>query len=204
MRLRVWLIIGITGLNICFLQGQEQAWEQHLLNGRKLRARALYKEAEKEYAAAVEAAKAFGPEDLRLARARNNLAALYQDQGRYPEAETLYRQAAAAWERGPESESLDLSVCLNNLAAVEHLLGRNKEAESLYLRSMAIREKSQAPDDPDVAAGWNNLGELYLSMGRHREAEELLRRALAAREKALGPDDPGLARILGTLGLLCR
>ncbi len=180
MQLRVWLIIGITGLNICLLPGQEEAWEQHLMNGRKLRTQALYKEAEKEYLAAVGAAEAFGPEDTRLARARNNLAALYQDQGRYTEAETLYRQAAATWERGPEAEIADLSVCLNNLAAVEHSLGRNKEAEALYLRSIAMREKSPSADAADVAAGWNNLGELYLSTGRYREAEALLRRSLAA------------------------
>src|SRR6266481_2572203 len=70
MQLRVWLIIGITGLNICLLPGQEEAWEQHLMNGRKLRTQALYKEAEKEYLAAVGSAEAFGPEDTRLARAR--------------------------------------------------------------------------------------------------------------------------------------
>src|SRR6266568_8371275 len=115
MPARVSLIIGILGLNICFLGAQEASWEEYLTSGRKLRAQAKYMEAEKEYLAGVQAAEAFGPEDPRLARSWNNLATLYQDQGRYAEAEALYRRAAAIWERslGPGQE--DLGACLSNL-----------------------------------------------------------------------------------------
>src|SRR5205807_7958469 len=136
----VCLIIGILGLNISLLSALDLIWEQHLAKARSLRARAMYKEAEQEYLAAVKEAEAFGPEDPRLARSWNNLAANYQDQGRYLEAEALYRRAIAQWERtlGPEHE--DVGACLNNLAVVERALGREKEAESLYLRAIAIRE----------------------------------------------------------------
>jgi tetratricopeptide (TPR) repeat protein len=197
-----YLIIGIVGLNICLLQGQEQLWEQHLLAGRNLRAQALYKEAEQEYLAAVRAAEAFGAEDPRLAKSWNNVAAVYQDQGRYSEAESLYRKAAAVWER--TQEQADLAACLNNLAAIERLLGRNRESEALYLRSIAIRERALPPAHPDLAITWNNLGELYLTLGRYEEAEAFIRRALDAREKTLGPDHKDLAPMLGNLGLLFR
>ena len=153
MPARVWLIIGILGLNICLLSGQDSLWEQHLAKARKLRAEARYKEAETEYLAAVETAQAFGADNPRMARSLNNLAALYQDQGRYADAETLYRRATAIWERSPGSEE-DLAAGLNNLGVVERALGRHKDAESLYLRAMAIREKSLPPDDPSwLAAG---------------------------------------------------
>ena len=35
MPARVWLIIGILGLNICLLSGQDSLWEQHLAKARK-------------------------------------------------------------------------------------------------------------------------------------------------------------------------
>ena len=177
MPARVWLIIGIAGLNICLLNGQEPLLEQHLAKGRKLRAQALYKEAETEYLAAVQAALVLGPENPKLARCWNNLGALYQDQGRYTEAEALYRQAAAVWERAPGFEE-DLAACLNNLAVAERAQGRHKEAESVFLRAIGIMEKSLPPDHPSLPSSWNNLGELYLGTGRFQEAEPLLRRAL--------------------------
>src|SRR5437763_281214 len=108
MRGQLRLIIGIAGLNIfcCniyLLQGQtvqgqtvqgktvhgQTAWEQHLIEGRKLRAQGLYAQAEKEYLAALDEASVFGQQDPRLARTTNNLAGLYQDQGRFADAEKL-------------------------------------------------------------------------------------------------------------------
>ena len=65
---RVWLLIGIYGLNIFNLAGQE---------------------VEQGYLAAVRAAESFGPDDLRLAKAWNNLGTFYQGRGRYDEAEAL-------------------------------------------------------------------------------------------------------------------
>src|SRR5205814_2096659 len=88
----------------------QTAWEQHLIEGRKLRAQGLYAQAEKEYLAALDEASVFGQQDPRLARTTNNLAGLYQDQGRFADAEKLFRKSAAIWEANPD-QSLDLSVC---------------------------------------------------------------------------------------------
>jgi tetratricopeptide (TPR) repeat protein len=48
--------------------------------------------------------KALGPEHPNVATSLNNLAALYKAQGRYAEAEPLYRRALEIWEKalGPE------------------------------------------------------------------------------------------------------
>src|ERR1700730_48302 len=124
---RVLCLIGFVGLNICLLAGQEDSWERHISSARNLHAQALYKEAEKEYQAALRDAEAFGPEDTRWARTWNNLATIYKDQGRYVEAETLFRRAVAFLERlGPETQ--DLSFYWNNLAALYQEQGRYAEA----------------------------------------------------------------------------
>jgi tetratricopeptide (TPR) repeat protein len=133
MPARLWLIFGISGLNLFLLAGQD-SWELHLANARNLRNQAQYKEAEKEYLAAMEGAQVFGSADARLARVWNNLAALYQDMGRYGEAETLYREAIAIWELGPEYGQ-DLAACLNNLGVVERAMGRHAERSGCARKS---------------------------------------------------------------------
>src|SRR2546421_689338 len=168
---RVCLIIGILGLNICLLSAQDLIWEQHLAKARSLRARAMYKEAEQEYLAAVKEAEAFGAKDPRLARSWNNLAANYQDAGRYLEAEALLRRALAAREKALGPDHSELPPTLGNLGLLCRLQGRFEEAERLYRRSLAIRQKSLGPRHPHVAISLNNLAELQQLRGESKEAE---------------------------------
>ncbi len=61
---------------------------------------------EKLFLAAVGEAESFGPQDVRVATSLNNLAGLYQAQGKYAEAEPLYKRSLSIKEKalGPESE----------------------------------------------------------------------------------------------------
>ncbi len=61
-----------------------------------------YGQAVRLFEAAVREAEAFGPRDNRLATSLNNLALLYDDQGRYKEAEPLYQRSLAIWEKAGE------------------------------------------------------------------------------------------------------
>src|SRR5262249_30712138 len=68
----------------------------------------------------------------------NNLASLYNAQGRYAEAEPLYKRALAIGEKalGPEHPTVALS--LNNLAALYNVQGRYAEALDPIRRAAAI------------------------------------------------------------------
>ena len=200
---KVCLLIGIYGLNLCYLPGQELSWEDHAAAGGRLRAQAHYKEAEQEYLASMRAAEAFGPTDVRLAKTWTSLAGLYQERGRYDEAASLYRRAAPVYERELGPEDPNFAACLSNLAMAERWLGRHKEAEELYLRAIAILEK-QPVVNPILHVVRSNLGEFYQSRGRYKEAEPLLLRALAARREVLGSNHPDLALIMGNIGALRR
>jgi tetratricopeptide (TPR) repeat protein len=68
----------------------------------------------------------------------NNLAALYQAQGRYVEAEPLHLRALALWEQGLEPEHPYVAMSLNNLAELYRLQGRDAEAEPRYQRALVI------------------------------------------------------------------
>ena len=135
-----------------------------------------------------------------IAAALDNLALLYKVQGRFAEAEPLYKRALEIHKKRPFDP--DLPTALNNLALLYDAEGRYAEAEAFYTRAIDLWEKALGRDDLAVATGRNNLGLLYYHQGRYAEAEPLYKRALEIRKKALGPDDAAVALSLNNLALL--
>ena len=68
---------------------------------------------------------------------------MYREQGRFAEAEPLYRRALAAQERALGPDHPDVGTSLNELAGLYQALGRTAEAEQLMKRALAIREKAR-------------------------------------------------------------
>jgi CHAT domain-containing protein/Tfp pilus assembly protein PilF len=132
----------------------------------------------------------------------NEQAIQFYQQGRYTDAEPLFKQSLAIREKIFSPDDPAVANSLNNLAGLYSAQGRYADAEPLHIRSLAIREKAFGPDHPDVALSLNNLGELYRNEGRYDDAEPLFKRSLAIREKALGPDHPDVAKMLNNLAVL--
>ena len=131
-----------------------------------------------------------GPRPPRCRHRLNNLAVLYRDQGRYAEAEPLYKRALAIREKalGPDHPDVGTSAQQPGRAVSEP--GPLRRGRAAVQARPGDREKALGPDHPDVGHSLNNLAELYRDQGRYAEAEPLYKRALAIREKALGPDHP--------------
>jgi len=68
----------------------------------------------------------------------NNLAKLYQSQGRYAKAEPLHLQALELRKRLLGENHPDVATSLNNLAFLYQSQGKYQEAESLYLQSLEL------------------------------------------------------------------
>ncbi len=143
-----------------------------------------------------------GNEDAELALALNDLAVVYMDQGRYAEAEPLYKRSLEIYEQSLGKEHPHVAAALNNLAWLYYEQGRYDEAEPLYKRDLEICEKSLSKDHPSVATTLNNLALLYKSQGRYAEAEPLYKRDLEISEKSLGKDHPSVATSLNNLANL--
>src|SRR5262249_33615433 len=82
------------------------------------------------YEAAIKAR--FGIDHVNYAFALNNLATMYQAQGKYGEAEGLYRRALAIEEKALGPSHPDVASALNNLATVYRYQGKYGEAEGFY------------------------------------------------------------------------
>ena len=159
---------------------------------------------EQVYLAALSEAKAIGGDPLRLATIQNNLAALYHEQGRYREAETLLREALRLREELIGKESFEVAITLSNLAEMIHVSGRSAEAEELCLKSIGILEKQTGLPRLRLAVSLNNLAELYSSQGRYRDAERLLMQAVGIEEGAPNPDQLNLATRWNNLALFAE
>ena len=66
----------------------------------------------------------------------------YDNQGRYADAEPLYKRALAVREKTLGPDHPDVAQTLNNLALLYYNQGRYAEAEPLYKRALAIYEKA--------------------------------------------------------------
>ena len=97
---------------------QTDSWENRNAAGKVAYEQGDYAEAERHFAAALKIAEAFGANDPRLGTTLNNLAELYQDQGRYGEAEPLYKRALAIREKALGPEHPDVATSLDDLAPV--------------------------------------------------------------------------------------
>src|SRR5258708_7743902 len=142
-----------------------------------------------------------GPDHPEVAAGLNNLASLYQAQGRYAEAEPLFKRALAIGDKVLGPDHPDAAVRLSNLAMLYRDQMRYAEAEPLAKRALAISEKALGPEHPDVAVWLSNLAMLYRDLDRDAEAEPLAKRALAIDEKVLGPEHPQVAVRLNVLPL---
>ncbi len=121
---------------------QENLWETYMKAATEAYQQANYAEVEKQLSAALQEAEKFGPEDPRLATSLNNLAVLYNAQGKYVEAEPLHQRALAIVEKALGPEHPNVAESLENYAALLHKMGRNDEAARLEARAQAIREKN--------------------------------------------------------------
>ncbi len=78
-----------------------------------------------------------------MATSLNNLALLYQDQGKYTEAEPLYERSLAIREKALGPEHPDVAASLENYAALLRRTARADEAERMEAPAKAIRAKSE-------------------------------------------------------------
>ncbi|PPJ64013.1 tetratricopeptide repeat protein, partial [Cuspidothrix issatschenkoi] len=137
-----------------------------------------------------------------VATSLNNLAGLYDSQGRYNDAEPLYLQSLDIRKRQLGDDHPDVATSLNNLAGLYDSQGRYNDAEPLYLQSLDIRKRQLGNDHPDVATSLNDLALLYYSQGRYNDAEPLYLQSLDIYKRQLGNDHPDVATSLNNLAAL--
>ncbi len=204
MRLYLELVVSLilAGGIISGAQAQEADWKANLDAGIKAYNTQNYANAIENLRLAVSKCETSAPDSPEFATSLSWLGSAYQSQGRYTEAEPLFKRCLDIREKKLGPDHPDVAKSLINLAALFRTQGRYADAEPLFKRSLDIRERKLGPDHPDVAIALNNLAFLYQSQGRYADAEPLYKRSLDIREKKLGPDHPDVATAVNNLAVL--
>jgi tetratricopeptide (TPR) repeat protein len=188
---------AITQWNLSFPEAA------HLLRraAQYLQARAQYPAAARMFQQSVTIYEQVADQEA-LAKTLTDLANLLVVQGKYGEAEALYRRILATVEQARDHEASDIIYALNSLLDLYFTQGRYADALAVAQRALEHAEKSLEPDDPDIAISLTNLARAYQEMGEFYKAEPFAQRALAVAEQVLGPEHPGTATDLNNLGSL--
>ena len=116
-------------------------WERYNISAQQALSQGKATEAENFFRLALKEVEN-SPSDPKLGTTLNNLANCLRQQGRYQEAEPLYKQAISCTEKRAGHFSKELVVFLENYAKLLRLSGRTVEAETTDRRAQAIFGKS--------------------------------------------------------------
>jgi tetratricopeptide (TPR) repeat protein len=145
---------------------------------------------------------AFGKESKEAADAMDQLAFLYENQGRFAEAEPLRKSCAAILEKtGPE---IFFSTSLNKLGNLYLRQKKFAEAEPQYLRALQFDETHKDKTGFNISYDAEWLGRLYMDWGKYEESVPYFERALQLDAKQQGAADPSLLGKVQTLIGLMR
>lgn len=116
-------------------------WERYNISAQQCLSQGKVTEAENYFRLALKEVES-ATKDPKLPTTLNNLANCLRQQGRYQEAEPLYKQAIAIKEKSAGHLSKDLVILLENYAKLLRLSGRTAEADRVEQRAQAIFGKS--------------------------------------------------------------
>jgi tetratricopeptide (TPR) repeat protein len=102
---------------------------------------------------------------------------VYNNQGKYQEAEQLSLRSLAIREKALGRDHPDVAQSLNNLASLYSNQGKFKEAEPLYKRALAIVDKTLGAEHPEIVMILKNYSILLQKTDRKAEAIGLAARA---------------------------
>jgi tetratricopeptide (TPR) repeat protein len=108
-------------------------------------------------------------------------------QGRYTDAEAIYREILAIDTRISGPESADALRAMSNLAIALDLERRYNESESLFDRVIALRTRTLGPKHPKTLASMDAKAEMLEHASRFAEAEQAFNEVVALRGTVLGP-----------------
>ena len=131
-----------------------------------------------------------GADNTAILRVGKELAWILADQESWPEAEALYREVLAAFERTAGHDNPNTITTRHELAWVAGCQQRWPEAEAGYREVLAARTRVLGPDDRATLVTRHELAwAIENQEGREREAQGILEDVLAARRRVLAQRD---------------
>ncbi|XRB09944.1 kinesin light chain 3 [Pycnococcus provasolii] len=131
-----------------------------------------------------------------------DVAELLRQQGKYADAEPLYREALDGRRRELGDAHPDTLKSINNLAILLENQGKYADAEALYREALDGRRRELGDAHPDTLTSINGLATLLCDQCKYADAEPLLREALDGRRRELGDAHPDTLKSINNLAIL--
>jgi serine/threonine protein kinase/tetratricopeptide (TPR) repeat protein len=141
------------------------------------------------------------PADFYAPVIRGGLGVVFQEQGKWAEAEDTLRQALTGLRRALPGHFWTPHTA-TRLAVLLDAVGNHAEAATLFRDALAVWRKSFPIDHPERAFTLCAWGEHLLAVGDLGQAELTLAEALRIERTALPPEHRGLGQTLCALGWL--
>jgi tetratricopeptide (TPR) repeat protein len=132
------------------------------------------------------------------------LAQELQAQGKYDEAEPLYREALEVSRETLGSRHLGTLASINNFGGLLMEKGDLAAAEPLFHEALEVQRETLGNRHPSTLASINNLGQLLKAKGDLAAAEPLCREALKGMRETLGDRHPTTLTCIRNLGALLQ
>ncbi|KAL4959124.1 putative kinesin light chain, partial [Aspergillus stella-maris] len=120
--------------------------------------------------------------------------------GRYSEAEIIFRNVLETQERACGLEDPDTLTSLSELGWVLAQQGKYAEAEAMHQQAFKGREKVLGPEHPGTLTSVSQLGSVLAQQGKYKDAEAMHQQALEGYKKVLGPEHPDTRTSVSQLG----
>ncbi len=141
-----------------------------------------------------------GPNDQRIARARNTLGAVLVGKGQLSEGENEYRTALALLTESLGPDHPNTALVRGNLAQILRRRGQLDEAEREARFADAARLRSLGPKHVLYGSGKVALSEILADTRRFEESEAEARKAIDVVESAVGRRHAKTATAINALG----
>ena len=132
----------------------------------------------------------------------DKLAAELHAQGKFYEAEPLYREALEVSRETLGNRHLSTLACIGNLGLLLQAKGDLAAAEPLHREALEVQRKTLGNRHPSTLISINNLGLLLKDKGDLAAAEPLMREALEGLRETLGHEHPSTITCLGNFYIL--
>ena len=139
-----------------------------------------------------------------LAFTLDRLAQELEDQGKYDEAEPLYREALAVQRAKIGDRHLDTLTSMGNLGLLHMAKGDIPAAELLLGEALQGSRETLGDRHPQTLGCINNLGMLLKAKGDFKNAESLYCEALKVQRETLGNRHPNTIISISNLGTLLK
>ena len=136
--------------------------------------------------------------------ALQHLAVSLKRQGRFDEAEDLYRESLAIRREVVQGDDEEAISTITSLAELLRVQGRLDEAEMLHRDALAAARRIHGSTHPLIGSCLNNLGLVLQDKEDLEAAEMVLREALEHDRRLFIADHPGLASRMNNLAALLK